>query len=68
MTEVFIIALINSMSSHIFLQWLRLSFGAYVLEINKHTRWKQLSVNVTDLKCNIGIKLIFDMVIFLTCM
>jgi len=55
MTEVFIIALINSMSSHIFLQWLRLIFGAYVLEINKHTRWIQLSVNVTDLKCNIGI-------------
>ena len=35
-TEVFIIALINSMSSHIFLQWLRLIFGAYVLETNKH--------------------------------
>lgn len=35
-TEVFIIALINSMSSYIFLQWLRLIFGAYVLEINKH--------------------------------
>lgn len=55
MTEVFIIALINSMSSHIFLQWLRLIFGAYALEINKHTRWIQLPVNMTDLKCNIGI-------------
>lgn len=55
MTEVFIIALINSRSSHTFLQWLRLIFGAYVFEINKHTRWIQLSVNMTDLKCNIGI-------------
>ena len=55
MTEVFIIALINSMSSHIFLQWPRLIFGAYVLAINKHTRWIQLSVNVTDLKCNIPV-------------
>ena len=55
MTEVFMIALINSMSAPTFLQWLRLIFGAYVLEINKHTRWIQLSVNMTDLKCNIGI-------------
>lgn len=55
MTEVFIIALINSMSAPTFLQWLRLIFGAYVLEIHKHTRWIQLSVNMTDLKCNIGI-------------
>ena len=36
MTEVFMIALINSMSAPTFLQWLRLIFGAYVLEINKH--------------------------------
>ena len=59
-----IIVPINSRSSHVSSQWLRLIFGVYMLEINKH-------VSVTDYECGIGISWIFDTVfrylpIFLT--
>ena len=50
---------------------MRLISGAYMLEVNKHARWIQLKLNVTDHKCSIGISSIFDTVfrylpIFLT--
>ena len=33
-----------------------------MLEINKHERWRQLQVSVSDYKCGIGILSIFDVV------
>ena len=63
--------LYRSRSSHVFSHCLRSISGAYMLEVNKHARWIQLKVNVTDHKYGIGISSIFDTVfhylpIFLT--
>ena len=52
----------ESRSSHVLSRWLRLIAGTYMLEKNKHARWIQLSVSVTDHKCGIGISSVFDMV------
>ena len=53
-------SLYRTRSSHIFSQCLRLISDEYMLEVNKHVRWLQLSVNATDHRCVIGILSIFD--------